>query len=87
MTLEERRQIYVLYLYLKIEEQDWHGASDACNDLRELEVELAGQGRGIRQEEGREGSDSVSELSKSEGVDAEAISNASWNLHRKASGD
>jgi hypothetical protein len=31
------------YLRHKVEIADWHGASDACNDLRVLEAEHASQ--------------------------------------------
>lgn len=37
MTYEEKHKIYIDYMRLKIEEKDWHGVSDAANDLRELE--------------------------------------------------
>lgn len=30
----------VAYLLLKVRNEDWHGVSDAANDLRELEVQL-----------------------------------------------
>lgn len=35
---QENRQIYINYLLLKVEESDWHGVSDAANDLRVLEA-------------------------------------------------
>ena len=34
MTAEE---IMIQYLLLKVEQKDWHGVSDAANDLRETE--------------------------------------------------
>ncbi len=37
-TLFERWQILESYLRMKVEERDWHGVSDAANDLRELEA-------------------------------------------------
>lgn len=40
MTLQERKDFMIVYLKLKIEEQDWHGVADAAMDLREIEVEL-----------------------------------------------
>ena len=40
--LHELRAILVAYLEAKTREQDWHGVSDAANDLRELEAELKG---------------------------------------------
>ena len=37
-----RRQIDKLvdYIKLKIEQNDWHGVSDAANDIRELEAKI-----------------------------------------------
>jgi hypothetical protein len=35
MTPEE---IMIQYLLLKVEQKDWHGVSDAANDLREMEA-------------------------------------------------
>jgi hypothetical protein len=35
---EEQRQAYIDYLNLKVIEGDWHGVSDAANDLRVLEA-------------------------------------------------
>jgi hypothetical protein len=37
-----RRQIDKLvdYIKLKIEQKDWHGVSDAANDIRELEAKI-----------------------------------------------
>ena len=35
---EEQRQSYIDYLLLKVQESDWHGVSDAANDLRVLEA-------------------------------------------------
>lgn len=34
------RETYIAYLKMKVEEQDWHGVSDAANDLRELDAAL-----------------------------------------------
>lgn len=39
MTYEEKRKRLIEYLEMKVIEQDWHGVSDAANDLRELEAE------------------------------------------------
>lgn len=38
MTYDEHRVALIEYLKSKVELCDWHGASDACNDLRELEA-------------------------------------------------
>jgi hypothetical protein len=38
MTFEERKKKLIDYLLMKVTEEDWHGVSDAANDLRELEV-------------------------------------------------
>jgi hypothetical protein len=38
--LAERKETMIRYLLHKVGEQDWHGVSDAANDLREIEVEL-----------------------------------------------
>ncbi len=35
-----RRSNYIIYLKDRIEDEDWHGGSDACNDLRELDAEI-----------------------------------------------
>lgn len=40
MTQKERKDALITYMRAKIEEGDWHGVSDAANDLRELEVEM-----------------------------------------------
>lgn len=37
-----RKDILVSYLNSCIQVEDWHGVSDAANDLREVEVELKG---------------------------------------------
>lgn len=34
------REIMVAYLELKVAEEDWHGVSDAANDLREMDAVL-----------------------------------------------
>ena len=38
MSYEEQRRILIEYLRMKVEMGDWHGAADACNDLRELDA-------------------------------------------------
>lgn len=38
--LQEHRKVYVDYMRLKLEEEDWHGVSDCANDLRELDREI-----------------------------------------------
>ena len=38
MTPKQRHATLVAYLRAKIEEGDWHGVSDAANDLRVLEA-------------------------------------------------
>jgi len=40
MTSDLKKQILIQYLKYKVEEEDWHGVSDAANDLRELEIQL-----------------------------------------------
>jgi hypothetical protein len=40
LEVEHRRQLLVEYCQMKLDVGDWHGVSDAANDLRELEVEL-----------------------------------------------
>lgn len=40
MTTEEQIKTLVEYLKLKVEQKDWHGVSDAANDLRVLEERL-----------------------------------------------
>lgn len=39
MTYEEHHAALVTYLRVKVEAQDWHGVSDAANDLRVLEAQ------------------------------------------------
>lgn len=38
MTYQFQRQVLIDYLRTKVEEADWHGVSDAANDLRVLEA-------------------------------------------------
>lgn len=37
MTFEAQHYVYTKYLLMKVYQRDWHGVSDAANDLRELE--------------------------------------------------
>lgn len=50
MNIIERKTKMIEYLQLKTAEQDWHGVSDAANDLREidLEIKLAGGSPGCK---------------------------------------
>jgi hypothetical protein len=38
MSPVEQRKVYVDYLIMKVQQADWHGVSDAANDIRELEA-------------------------------------------------
>ena len=38
MTPAEQRKIYVDYLIMKVQQSDWHGVSDAANDIREVDA-------------------------------------------------
>lgn len=38
--LSERRDVLLQYLYNTAKEEDWHGTSDAANDLREVDAEF-----------------------------------------------
>jgi hypothetical protein len=38
MSYEDQRDILIAYLKMKTDQCDWHGVSDAANDLRELEA-------------------------------------------------
>jgi|SRR5665213_2733239 len=38
MTLSEKKSTLIGYLKMKTIQEDWHGVSDAANDLREIEV-------------------------------------------------
>jgi hypothetical protein len=40
MTYEQHRHILIEYLKAKVEQSDWHGVSDAANDLRVLEASV-----------------------------------------------
>lgn len=41
MSYEEHHQALIQYLLAKVDLADWHGVSDAANDLRVLEAEHA----------------------------------------------
>lgn len=43
MTYEEHHRTLVAYLKAKTEHGDWHGVSDAANDLRVLEAQRPSQ--------------------------------------------
>ena len=36
--MSSRRSILIAYLYMKADSEDWHGVSDAANDLREIDA-------------------------------------------------
>jgi len=38
-TYEEDIKVLIDYLYMKAKQRDWHGVSDAANDLRVLEAD------------------------------------------------
>ncbi len=38
--LERRKQVLILYLLSKVEDEDWHGVADAAMDLREIDIEI-----------------------------------------------
>lgn len=41
-ALNEHRRVLLSYLRVKTDAEDWHGVSDAANDLREIDAELKG---------------------------------------------
>jgi hypothetical protein len=41
MDLHGQRTALLAYLKAKVEAADWHGVSDAANDLRVLEAQIA----------------------------------------------
>jgi hypothetical protein len=47
MTYEEHHRTLVSYLLAKVAIADWHGVSDAANDLRVLEAEQKGRQVGV----------------------------------------
>jgi hypothetical protein len=36
--IDAAEEIMIDYLLLKVQQKDWHGVSDAANDLREMNV-------------------------------------------------
>lgn len=40
--LDHRRTVLIAYMKTAIDEQDWHGVSDAANDIREVDAEIRG---------------------------------------------
>lgn len=42
-TFQEKKDIMVNYLKLKLEEEDWHGVQDAGSDLRDIESKEEGR--------------------------------------------
>lgn len=45
MMPHDMRRTMIAYLLLKVEQEDWHGVSDAANDLREMDAVNAVAGR------------------------------------------
>jgi len=41
-ALGQQRTILRAYAQAKLDDEDWHGVCDACNDLREIDAELRG---------------------------------------------
>lgn len=41
---DKARSVLIDYLRMKTDQCDWHGVSDAANDLRVLEAEIAAKG-------------------------------------------
>jgi hypothetical protein len=39
--IDAAEEIMIDYLLLKVQQKDWHGVSDAANDLREMNVRKA----------------------------------------------
>lgn len=38
--LLDNRGTMIIYMYLKAEEEDWHGVCDSANDLRDIDTEI-----------------------------------------------
>ena len=34
------REILIQYMLMKVRQEDWHGVSDAANDLREMDAAM-----------------------------------------------
>ena len=45
LSFKERKNAYIQYMKMNIELEDWHGVSDAANDLRVLEAEYRGENK------------------------------------------
>jgi DUF438 domain-containing protein len=45
---EKDKEIMIQYLLLKVRQGDWHGVSDAANDIREIEA-LESRDRAFRE--------------------------------------
>ena len=43
IVYRQHHQVLREYLKMKAEQRDWHGVSDAANDLRELEAQQRGK--------------------------------------------
>ncbi len=39
-VLQTHKQTLIEYLLMKVKQQDWHGVSDAANDIRELDAQI-----------------------------------------------
>lgn len=61
MTYEEHHAVLVAYLKSKVEMADWHGVSDAANDLRVLEAQHDHSGTTARNLQSRRQGDPASE--------------------------
>ena len=48
MTLQEQRDALIEYLKAKLVQEDWHGVSDAANDLRVLDMQISMQGYALK---------------------------------------
>jgi len=42
----EQRRVLIEYLLMKAQQEDWHGVSDAANDLREMDAQERGRAYG-----------------------------------------
>ena len=40
--LNGAKTVLLNYLFLKVQESDWHGVQDAASDLRDIESEIKG---------------------------------------------
>tara|TARA_R110000868_G_scaffold22454_1_gene92299 strand:- start:335 stop:463 length:129 start_codon:yes stop_codon:yes gene_type:complete len=39
------REILIQYMLMKVRQEDWHGVSDAANDLREMDAAMKEGGK------------------------------------------